>query len=297
MTRTRRSGGSSSTRASTSRSTASSSARYDPTQAPIDVGVDAGRLGRCWCRAPAAATTPAADRTRGADPRCRPRWRTARDRSAHRRGSTVPPSRLDRGQRVVHRGLEVEPVGDDDLGIVESAPVGQRQFELVWIAAVGNQRLDPCRVRHRSRCRRCRPRCWSSPRSWVRRSSVAAGSSDSSSPHAVRQRTPQRGAPPAARPVIDMSPHSFATFVGQGMRITPDPSEIHSHHQRQVRSMTDPPPVTSPGRSRWSTVHERVERQLATDQQRYTDGRRRLVTLLVAAGRPLEPARDARTGP
>ena len=48
-------------------------------------------------------------------------------------------------------------------------------------------------------------------------------------------------------------------------------------------------PSTSdqPGTLALETVHERVERQLATDQQRYTDGRRRLVTLLVAAGRPL----------
>jgi Fe2+ or Zn2+ uptake regulation protein len=36
-----------------------------------------------------------------------------------------------------------------------------------------------------------------------------------------------------------------------------------------------------------TTIHDRVARQLATAQQRYTSGRRRLVTLLVAAGRPL----------
>lgn len=34
-------------------------------------------------------------------------------------------------------------------------------------------------------------------------------------------------------------------------------------------------------------VHDRVEHQLAVAQQRYTEGRRRLVTLLVRAGRPL----------
>jgi Fe2+ or Zn2+ uptake regulation protein len=42
-----------------------------------------------------------------------------------------------------------------------------------------------------------------------------------------------------------------------------------------------------PGALALDAIHERVERQLAADQQRYTDGRRRLVTLLVAAGRPL----------
>ncbi len=36
-----------------------------------------------------------------------------------------------------------------------------------------------------------------------------------------------------------------------------------------------------------TTVHDRVAEQLAQARQRYTSGRRRLVTLLVAAGRPL----------
>ena len=36
-----------------------------------------------------------------------------------------------------------------------------------------------------------------------------------------------------------------------------------------------------------TTVHDRVAEQLAQAQQRYTSGRRRLVTLLVGAGRPL----------